>query len=461
MFHYCQHRSLIIVKVGRGSINYRAQKCIPPDYSSCVYNVSPQNDSDQIMTTRLYYTNAYQTDFTANVTTLTTINGQLAVILDQSCFYPTSGGQPNDTGSLGGKTVLDVMVDEQGAVLHLLAEPLAPEQAWEPLTGRIDWPRRYDHMQQHSGQHLLSQLFYQRFGFETVAVHFGVGESTLDLATPEVTPAQIEALEQDAMQLVYAALPINAYFVSDQELHTIPLRRPPKVTGTIRIVEIDGFDYSACGGTHCRTTAEIGPIKLTKVERRRGQVRITFLCGQRAWRDYQTKHGLIMAAANLFSNEITQVPALVERNLGQIKELQQTIDSLQEELLHAEAMQLLSAARLVNGYRLLAQPFTEREVNLVKRLALQVQQQPEALCLFSVQQGEKATLIFARSTDLDLHVGNLLRDVLREVGGKGGGREDFAQGGGITVEQSQQLLALSVALVTEQLTNAKAAKTAR
>jgi alanyl-tRNA synthetase len=412
------------------------------------------------MTTRLYYTNAYQTDFTANVTTLTTVNGQLAVILDQSCFYPTSGGQPNDTGILGGKAVLDVMVDAQGEVLHLLAEPLAPEQAWEPITGQIDWPRRYDHMQQHSGQHLLSQLVYQRFGFETVAVHFGDVESTLDLATPEVTSAQIEALEQDAMQLVYAALPIKAYFVSDQELHTIPLRRAPKVTGTIRIVEIDGFDYSACGGTHCRTTAEIGPIKVTKVERRRGQVRITFLCGQRAWRDYQGKHGLITAAANLFSNEIAQVPALIERNLGQIKELQQTIDGLQEEGLRAEAIQLLTTATVVNDYRLLAQHFTDREVNLVKRLAMQVQQQPNALCLFSVRQGEKATLIFARSADLQLHVGNLLRDVLGQVGGKGGGREDLAQGGGISVEQSQQLLNVSVALVTEQLTSTDTAKAA-
>ena len=145
------------------------------------------------MTTRLYYTNTYQTEFTAQVTTVTTVNGQPAVILDQSCFYPTSGGQPNDTGVLGGKRVLDVMVNEEGDVLHLLAEPLAPEQVWEPLAGRIDWPRRYDHTQQHSGQHLLSQLFYQRLGFETVAVHFGAVESTLDLETLEVTPAQIEA----------------------------------------------------------------------------------------------------------------------------------------------------------------------------------------------------------------------------------------------------------------------------
>lgn len=413
---------------------------------------------DTIMTTRLYYTNAYQTEFTASATTVTTVKGQSAVILDQSCFYPTSGGQPNDRGVLGGKTVVDVMVDEQGEVLHLLAEPLAPEQVWEPLAGRIDWPRRYDHMQQHSGQHLLSQLFYQRLGFETVAVHFGAVESTLDLATPEVTTEQIDVIERDAMQLVYAALPIKAYFVSDQELSTIPLRRPPKVTGTIRIVEIAGFDYSACGGTHCQTTAEIGPIKLTKVERRRGQVRITFLCGQRAWQDYRLKHGLITATANLFSNEISQVPALVERHLGQIKALQQEIDHLQEEVLRAEVSQLLKTATMVNGYRLLTRWFTDKEVNTVKRLALQIQQQQNAICLFGVSQGDKATLIFARTAEINLHIGNVLRDVLAEAGGKGGGREDFAQGGGVSAEQGQALLIRGTMLLEERFTGATSSK---
>jgi alanyl-tRNA synthetase len=405
-----------------------------------------------MMSTRLYYTNAYQTEFTARVAAITSVNGRPAVILDQSCFYPTSGGQPNDTGVLGGKTVLDVTVDDQGEVLHILADPLAPEQIGQMIQGQIDWPRRYDHTQQHSGQHLLSQLFYQRFGFETVAVHFGAVESTLDLETPEVTPAQIDAIEIAAMQLVYAALPIQAYFVSDQELATIPLRRAPKVTGTIRIVEIDGFDYSACGGTHCRTTAEIGPIKLTRMERRRGQVRITFLCGTRAWQDYRLKHQLITAAATLFSNEIAQVPALVERNLSQLKELQQQIDVLQEEALRAEAIQLFTTAPVINGYRLLTYLFTDREVNLVKRLAAQLQQQQGAICLLGVVQADKATLIFARTADVNLHIGNLLRDLLREIGGKGGGREDFAQGGGITAEQAATLLTMSRVWLEQRLT---------
>lgn len=345
---------------------------------------------------RLYYTNAYQTEFQARVTAITSVNGQPAVLLDQSYFYPTSGGQPYDTGVLHGKSVVDVQIDDEGEIVHLLAEPLPPEQIGQIIQATIDWPRRYDHMQQHAGQHLLSQLFYQQFGVETVSVHFGASESTLDLDTAEITPAQIEEIEAAAMRIVYAALPIKAYFVSEHDLSTIPLRRPPKVRDTIRIVEIEGFDYSACGGTHCRSTAEVGPIKLTRVERRRGQVRLTFLCGKRAWQDYQGKHQLITSAANLFSNEISQVPALIERNLEQLKALQSELQTAQEALLAAEATQLLTTAIPLQHYRLLTRSFTDRDVNTVKQLAVQLQQQQAVVCLFCVLQAEKATLLFAR-----------------------------------------------------------------
>lgn len=397
------------------------------------------------MSERLYYTNSYQTEFAAHITAVTTHNGQPAVLLDQSVFYPTSGGQPHDTGWLRSGVlpdlqVIDVVVDEQGRVAHLLAEAPAPEAVGQVVNGLIDWPRRYDHMQQHSGQHLLSQLFYQHFGFETVSVHFGDVESTLDLATPDMTPEQLEEAESAAANLVYAALPIKAYFVTETDLATIPLRRPPKVRGTIRIVEIARFDYSACGGTHCHTTAEIGPIKLTRLERRRGQVRLTFLCGNRAWQDYRRKHQLITEAAAHFSTEIVQVPLLIERSLGQTKELQRQLAALQSELLGFEATHLLTTATLLQGYRLVQRLFTDKEVGAVKTLATQLQQQAGIICLFGAQQGDKASLIFARSADVPLHVGNLLRDCLREIGGKGGGKEDFAQGGGITVQQAEERL---------------------
>ena len=408
------------------------------------------------MSERLYYTDSYQSEFAAHITAVTTNNGRPAVVLDQSLFYPTSGGQPHDTGwlhsgILADCRVVDVLVTEQGKVLHVLSDTLSYEAVGQVVHGVIDWARRYDHMQQHAGQHLLSQVFYQRFGFETVSVHFGELESTLDLETADITPAQLAAAETYATQLIYAALPIKAYFVPDTALDTIPLRRPPKVRGMVRIVEIEGFDYSACGGTHCRSTAEIGPVKLTRVERRRGQVRITFLCGQRAWQDYRVKHQLITEAATLFSNEIAQVPILIERNLSQVKELQRQIDTMQGELLGLEALQMLASATVINEYRLLQQMFTDKDVATVKRLASQLQQHPRVICLFSILHEGKATLIFARAADVAVHVGNLLRDSLREIGGKGGGKEDFAQGGGITAQQGEEILTMAGVAVQKLL----------
>lgn len=396
------------------------------------------------MTERLYYTNAYQTEFDAHIVAITEANGQSAIVLDRTFFYPTSGGQPFDTGVLGERRIVDVSATENGAVLHLLDGLLPNATTGQTVHGVIDWPRRYDHMQQHAGQHLLSQIFYRHFGDETVSVHFGDTESTLDLDVAVLEPAKLDEAEQIANEMVYAALPIMAYFVTDGELSKVPLRRPPKVTGQIRIVEIEKFDYSACGGTHVRTTAEIGPIKLTKVERRRGQVRLTFLCGKRAYQDYTAKHRLLTETANLFSTDITEVPRLVERNLAQVKELQQIVKAFTEEQLAREAGALVNEAQPVGQHRLIAKHFTDKDAGAVKSLAQNLQPSPGVIALLATGYGGKLTLIFTRATDVDVHVGNLLRDTLRHFGGSGGGRPDFAQGGGVDPAQAQALLDFAI-----------------
>ena len=381
------------------------------------------------MTERLYYTNAYQTEFDATVLALEQINGQPAARLDHTYFYPTSGGQPFDTGLLGDRRVVDVVAADNGDVWHLLEAEFTHVVPGQPIHGVIDWSRRYDHMQQHSGQHLLSQIFYRHFGYETLSVHFGDVESTLDLEVAVLDPAQIDEAEQIANRMVYTSLPITAYFVADNELASITLRKAPKVKGEIRIIEIADFDYSACGGTHVRTTAEIGPIKLTRQERRRGQTRLTFLCGGRAYHDYVEKHRLLMEAANLFSTDISTVPRLIERNLAQVKELQQSIKLLTEEQLAHEANNLADGAQLIQEMRIVAKLFHAKDVANLKTLAQQLQQYPGITALLAGVWDEKLTLIFARAADSPLHMGNLLRDTLRQFGGNGGGRPDFAQGG--------------------------------
>jgi alanyl-tRNA synthetase len=366
--------------------------------------------------------------------------------LDQTAFYPTSGGQPFDTGRLGDRQVVDVVVD--GELFHLLDEELPIASVGQSIHGVIDWPRRYDHMQQHSGQHLLSQVFYRLFGFETVSVHFGATESTLDLDTPSLEQAQLDEAERFANDLVYAALAIKAYTVTEVELPDIPLRRaqraPAKVTGQIRIVEIDGFDYSACGGTHVRTTAEIAPLKLTRQERRRGQTRVTFLCGRRALDDYTAKHRLLSLAAGLYSTELADVPRLVERSLAQAKELQRNVDELSEKLLAYEAEDLVRAAREIKGLRLAAHLFEDKDARALKILATLLQQQPGMVALLASAYGEKLTVVFARAENVSLHAGNLLRSTLQHFGGNGGGRPDFAQGGVADPSVGQALLDFAV-----------------
>jgi alanyl-tRNA synthetase len=392
------------------------------------------------MTERLDYLDPYQVHFTAQVRALPTWRDQPAVLLDRSCFYPTSGGQLHDTGRLGEAGVVDV-VAEQGEILHILATAPPPFGVGDTVTGVIDWARRYDHMQQHSGQHLLSQLLSQRYGYETVSVHFGREEATLDLDVAGIDPARLEEIEQAANELAYDALEIRAYFVDDREVTRLPLRRPPAVTGQIRIVEIDGFDYSACGGTHVHTTAEIAPIKLLRQERRRAQTRLTFLCGLRAFQDYRTRHRLLLDSAALFSTDPASVPILTQRLQDQVRELQRENVLLQEQLLaHEIAARRLIAPR-VHGAALVEVLAPDRSADALKQMAALLRAQPQTIGLLAATAGDKLTVIFCRSDDLTLHAGNLLRDTLAAFGGRGGGRPEYAQGGGVPVTVAADLLA--------------------
>lgn len=403
------------------------------------------------MTKRNYYTDSYTTHFTATLQEVTEHNGRPALLLDQTYFYPTSGGQAHDTGTINQWPVIDVVAGENGQILHVLEALPSPVPEPGPVECVIDWQRRYDHMQQHSGQHLLSQLLYRLFGMETVSVHFGESESTLDVDAANVTPEQLAQAEREANNLVYTALPITAYFVDESELASVPLRRPPKVSGEIRIVEIQGYDYSACGGTHVRTTAEIGPIKLLRQEKRRGQTRITFLCGKRAINDYLHKHDLLTQAAAIYSTDVDQVPELLARAQEQVKTLQRQVDELTTRLLSFEVDEIAASATTVttsNGdIHVIAQHWVDRPVDALKTVANLLQERPQTVALLATTAGGKATVVFARSDDVGQHMGNLLRDSLKAFGGSGGGRPEFAQGGGVAVEQIPALLKDAVARI--------------
>lgn len=405
------------------------------------------------MTERIYYTDAYTTNFSARVTAVTVVAGRPALELDRTAFYPASGGQPCDSGILAGHEVVDVLVDEAGRLLHVLAETPAANaiMAGDSVTGEVAWARRFDHMQQHSGQHLLSHCFTERFGWETVSVHIGADECTLDLETATAEPAQLDEVEALANAMAYQALPIRVYFLAAEELARVPLRRAPKVTGMVRIVEIDRADYSACGGTHVRTTAELAPIKILRAEKRRGQVRITFVCGLRAVADHTRKHRLLLETARLFSTDPAAVPGNVQRLLDQQRELQRRFGQLEKAWVEAEAPALWAAAPEVAGSKVVALVLPGRSAEAVKQMATLLAQRAQTVALLAGDDGGKCTAVFSCSNDLSLHMGNLLRATLQQLGGGGGGKPDFAQGGLADGSAAANVVELAVAALTEQL----------
>ena len=334
--------------------------------------------------------------------------------------------------------MVDVQVGADGAVLHLLAHSL-PEETTS-VNGQIDWPRRYDHMQQHSGQHLLSQVFYRHLGLETVSVHFGDALNTLDLEGPSLSAPQMATVETAANETVWQDRPIRAYWITEAEKEKVPLRRAPTVHGKMRIVEIDKFDWSACGGTHVRRTGEIGLISLLRIEKHRGRSRVHFVCGRRALVDASQRRGLLAEAAGLLDSGVHDVPDLVLRMQDALRSAEKELNAQGEALVRFQARELLAAAETAASVRLVAREMADAEPASVQNLARALAAEPCVVALLGCAQRGKGTVVFARSQDLSLHVGNLLRDTLKQFGGGGGGRPDFAQGGGVAAEKLTAVL---------------------
>ena len=323
-------------------------------------------------------------------------------------------------------------------MLHLLAHSL-PEETTS-VNGQIDWPRRYDHMQQHSGQHLLSQVFYRGLGLETVSVHFGDVLNTLDLDGPPLSASQLATVETAANETVWQDRPIRAYWITEAEKEMVPLRRAPTVQGKMRIVEIEKFDWSACGGTHVRRTGEIGQISLLRIEKHRGRSRVHFVCGRRALVDATQRRGLLAATAGLLDSGVHDVPDLVSKLQDALRGAEKELNAQGEALVEYQARELLAAAETAAGVRVVAREMADAEPAAIQKLARALIAEPGVVALLGCAQRGKGTVVFARSEDFSLHVGNLLRDTLRQFGGGGGGRPDFAQGGGVPAEKLTAVL---------------------
>ncbi len=371
------------------------------------------------MTDRLYYTDSYLREFDATV--VDRADEGRTVFLDRTAFYPTSGGQPNDLGRLGGERVVDV-VDQGERIAHRLAEPL---QSQDGVKGEIDWSRRFDYMQQHTGQHLLSAVIAELFGYRTVSVHFGEVSSTLDLDTGAFSHDQVIAAEDRSNEIAVEDRPVQVTFELAES--ATGLRKPSDRQGTLRIVSIEDLDRSACGGTHVRRTGEVGPILLRKVERVKQSARLEFLCGARAIRRARTDRELLARLAAGFSAAADELPALVEHLRADLKDQTAARRSLETQLAVVQARELYQAAVPdARGVRVVVMREPEWPIDRLRALAQAMAALPRALFLGAVSQ--PPTLLVAASEDSGIDAGRLLRAGLERAGGRGGGSARMAQG---------------------------------
>ena len=396
------------------------------------------------MSRTLYHLDAYCREFDAVVTrSVENATGVTGVILNQTAFYPTSGGQPNDLGTLNGVRVVDV-TEEGHEIVHWLERPLDGTS----VHGRIDWPRRFDHMQQHTGQHILSQAFLEQVSGQTVSFHLGPESCTIDLDKLILEPAALERVEDRANEIIFADLPIVARFVRPEDVATLELRKAPTITSDIRIVEVEGLDRSPCGGTHCARSGQVGQIAVRKAERRGQATRIEFVCGWRALRNQQWKTRALNEMAQSFSVKDREVAAAVQRLVTEAAEQRRELQQLRSEQLPLEAERLLAQARTWAERRVVVQAFPRRDITELRRLASLLTTPPAVIALLGTG-GELARVVFARSSDAGVDMAGLVSRTCKEFGGKGGGQADLAQGGGFTGERLADALELAYRSLTE------------
>lgn len=383
-----------------------------------------------MQTERLYYADSYLTQFEATLVAHGQHGGRAAVALDRSAFYPEGGGQPADRGALNGCAVADVQVDGELA-WHVLARPddLAALPVGAAVEGRIDWARRLDHMQQHCGQHLLTAALIATGGPQTVSFHLGDASVTIDLDTPELTAAQVRAAEELANQVIWEDRPILARFLTPEELARVELRKPPTVQGPVRVVSVPGFDHSACGGTHPRTTGGVGLIAALGWSRQRGGTRLEFACGGRALAELHRLRAAAVGAAAALSVGVDELPAAAERAVAAQKATAKELAQAQQALDAAEALRLYDAGEAAGAARLVRAHLAGLSAERLRTVAQTIAGWPGGVALLGAG-GEQAQLVVAAAPESGRDARALLQAGLALLGGRGGGSAQLARGGG-------------------------------
>lgn len=386
---------------------------------------------------KLYYTDAYKQDFTTKVIKQDyDKDGNLYVILNETAFYPTGGGQPHDTGTLNGIAVLGVEeVDEE--IRHFIAEQLHTEE----VEGKINWERRFDHMQQHAAQHILSAAFWDYFNIPTIGFHLGKETVTIDLETENLHAETVEKAVQIANKIVFENHPILIKWMNLEEAKTLPLRKEPTMTETIRVVIIENFDYNGCGGTHPKRTGEVGPIQVLGWQRNKGSIRLTFIAGWRTLKLMGQQQQIMKDVSKQLNSSEADIPAKVAQLLTSQKENEKAMQTMTEKLLYTEANELLQQPTKIHAGILISKVFTNRSMQEIAKLsAIITEQQEHAITYFVIENEDKLQCILACGKTVTLDMNTILKEALPTIEGKGGGNKKSARGGGKAMMSGDEFL---------------------
>ena len=405
------------------------------------------------MTTRLYYNDSFLYDFDAEVREVLE-SPRPGLVLDRTAFYPTSGGQVFDTGWISSGAspklrVTEVADADDGKVVHYLEAPVGDLKPGTRIRGQIDATRRRDHMQQHSGQHVLSAAFVRLYNMPTVSFHMADDYCSIDIETPALTKEQVESAEHLANEIIRENRPVDIRFVTRDEAGKLGLRKlPPTERDELRLIDIQDFDVTACGGTHVTQTGQIASVLLRKTEKVRQGFRVEFVAGLRAVATARRDFTTLTETAALFSAHIYDVPQQARKSLDEIRSLRKQYDQSQEELAAAYASVLLADARESQGRRIIVRALAGRDLSFVKLLAQKATRLSPNVVALLATISPQPSLVFAQSPGQPFDMGALMREVTAKIGGRGGGSKDMAQGGIPNAEGIEATLKAVAATIT-------------
>ncbi len=376
------------------------------------------------MTEKIYLENPYLRQIDARIVEKKYLNNKYYIKTNRTIFYPNlAGGQPGDKGTINGVEVLDTY-EEGNDIIHVVKDNIHSDK----VQLSIDWENRFDYMQQHSGQHLLSAVFYKLYSGKTVGFYIGKEYVYIDINIPNINKIHIEKIEEFANKIIFSNFQIKSYIIEKKDMEKIPVRKEPIVNSNIRIVEIDGIDFSPCCGTHVRNTGEIGMIKIRKVENYKGNIRVEFVCGNRALIDYSWKSNYIRNISNLLSTKDKNVYDRVKKLYSQKEVLEKENRALREELYKYKAQELLKKARLIKGVNFICHKFENIEPKEINSIVSHINTLKNNILILGLNNKNNANYIISRSSNININMKNIHNEITQNINIKGGGSPQTVQG---------------------------------